>query len=238
MSVDLPVGLFDAQMAELAESGRVIQLDQAVDLLSTPAHPRFDATTAVDPPVVVTFDDGTADLVEFATPILERHGVPASLFLVTDYVDRRLSFRSEGLAVSWSEVADLSSSDMWTIESHTHSHVLLDRIADDQVAGELDRSIELIGEHTGRRPQHFAYPKAVPGTPVADAAVRERFRSAALGGTRINRPDRTDLYRLSRSSIQRGDAMTWFRHKATGGMRIEGDLRRALDRVRYLRSST
>ena len=238
MTIDLPLGLFEEQMAELADSGRVITLDHAVDLL-TANEPGLVEEYRVKPaPVVVTFDDGTSDLAELATPVLQRHDLPATLYLVTDYVDRRLSFRADGLALSWSEVSDLAGCGSWTIESHTHSHVLLDRIADEDVDDELDRSIDLIGEHTGRAPKHFAYPKAVAGTAAADHAVRQRFRSAALGGTRINAFDSTDPFRVNRSSIQIGDAMKWFRHKAAGGMRAEGDLRRLVDRVRYSRSRT
>jgi peptidoglycan/xylan/chitin deacetylase (PgdA/CDA1 family) len=232
MTVDLPTPLFDEQMAELAQSQRVVTLDRAIDLLSDPTPPAGDGVDPADP-VVVTFDDGTTDLAEVATPILERHGVPATLYLATDYVDRRLSFRAEGLALSWAAVRDMAATGVWSMESHTHTHALLDRTPDSAVAGELDRSIELIGEHTGRPPAHFAYPKALAGTAAADRAVRERFRSAALSGTRVNPFGRTDPWRLARSSIQIGDGMTWFRHKAAGGLRTEDDLRRMLNRVRY-----
>ena len=34
--------------------------------------------------------------------------------------------------------------------------------------------------------RHFAYPKAVAGSIAADQAVRSRFASAALAGTRAN----------------------------------------------------
>ena len=232
MTVDLPAALFDEQMAELAASGRVVTLDRAIDLLSAPTAPAPDGPDPIDP-VVVTFDDGTTDLAELATPILERHGVPATLYLATDYVDRRLSFRAEGLALSWAAVTEMAASGVWAIESHTHTHALLDRAPDSAVAGELDRSIELIGEHTGRAPAHFAYPKALAGTPAADRAVRERFRSASLSGTRVNPFGRTDPWVLARSSIQIGDGMTWFRKKAAGGLRTEDDLRRVLNRLRY-----
>ena len=234
MTVDLPTPLFEEQMAELAASGRVVTLDRAIDLLTGPGEqPGSGDPGGAGDPVVLTFDDGTTDLAELATPILERHGLPATLYLATDYVDRRLSFRADGLALSWGAVTEMASTGVWSMESHTHTHALLDRTPDAQVAGELDRSIELIAEHTGRTPVHFAYPKSLAGTPAADRAVRERFRSAALSGTRINPFDRTDPWRLARSSIQIGDGMTWFRHKAAGGLRAEDDVRRVLNRVRY-----
>ena len=73
-----------------------------------------------------------------------------------------------------------------------------------EIADELDRSIELLGERAGVAAEHFAYPKALPGSPAAEAAVRERFRSAVIAGTRANLPG-ADPYRLHRSPIQPSD---------------------------------
>jgi peptidoglycan/xylan/chitin deacetylase (PgdA/CDA1 family) len=42
--------------------------------------------------VLVTFDDGYRDNFDRALPILLRHGVPATFFIATDYVDRRIPF--------------------------------------------------------------------------------------------------------------------------------------------------
>jgi hypothetical protein len=83
-SVDLPVEQFDDQMAELAASERVVTLDHAVEILSG----RAAAPTLRPDPVVITFDDGTADLADLATPVLERHRIPATLYLATDFIDR------------------------------------------------------------------------------------------------------------------------------------------------------
>lgn len=40
--------------------------------------------------VVITVDDGYRDFYDYAFPILHRHGVPATLFATTGFVDRRL----------------------------------------------------------------------------------------------------------------------------------------------------
>jgi peptidoglycan/xylan/chitin deacetylase (PgdA/CDA1 family) len=124
------------------------------------------------------------------------------------------------------------------VGSHTHNHALLDRLADSEVDDELDRSRELIAHHLGRPADHFAYPKAVEPSPYADRAVRARFRSAALGGTRANIYGRTDVHRLARSPVQCSDGMRWFRHKVTGGLGFEDDLRRIINGRRYAEATT
>ncbi len=101
------------------------------------------------------------------------------------------------------------------------------------VAGDLDRSIELIAELTGGSPDHFAYPKALAPSAENDVLIRERFASAAVAGTRPNRAGRTDPYRLSRSPIQRSDSPRDVSHKFAGGMRLEDGVRRLVQRVTY-----
>lgn len=229
--LDLPTPVFDEQMAVLAASGRAATLGSALE--------RLAAGEAVDPaPVVVTFDDGTADFTDHALPVLERHGIPVTLYAATEFIDEGLPFPDDGTPLSWGALVDAASTGLVDVGSHTHRHRLLDRLAANEVAEELDRSIDLIGDHLGRPPLDFAYPKAIPGSPVADAAVRARFRSAALAGTRANPWGRTDPYALARSPVQRGDGMRWFTRKLDGGMAAEDSLRRVLNRRRYAGATT
>jgi peptidoglycan/xylan/chitin deacetylase (PgdA/CDA1 family) len=234
LAVDLPTALFDEQMAMLAKSGRVTTLDAALDTLGAD----HDAAGPAVDPVVVTFDDGTADFADTALPVLARHGVPALLYVATDFIETGRPFPNDGQPLSWAALADAMSTGLVTVGSHTHTHALLDRLTDRAVHDELDRSITCISEQLGVAPAHFAYPKAVAPSPIADRAVRARFRSAALAGTRPNRYGRTDPHRLARSPIQTADGMRWFTQKLSGGMALEDALRRVANRARYAGATT
>jgi peptidoglycan/xylan/chitin deacetylase (PgdA/CDA1 family) len=233
VDVDMPVELFHEQMAEIAASGRAASLDNALAALADAEPPEHD-------PVVITFDDGTADIVEHALPVLVRHHVPATVYLATDFVDRGVDFPDDGRPLSWAAVREAVSTDLVTIGSHTHRHLLLDRLPPQEVNTELARSVELIGEHTGTDARHFAYPKGEGGIlgGIADLAVRRHFESAAVADLRVNPYGTTDPYRLSRSPIQTSDGMRWFRKKLGGGMRLEGTLRKVLNQRRYAGSTT
>jgi peptidoglycan/xylan/chitin deacetylase (PgdA/CDA1 family) len=235
LEFDMPVDMFEAQAEALAASRRVAPLGDALARLAAPAD---GADCNRGDLVVVTFDDGTADFVDRALPILERYRLPVTLYAATSFIDEGRDFPDEGHPVSWQGLVDACATGLVDVGSHTHGHTLLDRLPPAEVASELDRSIELIGEHLGHPPHDFAYPKAVPGSATADREVRQRFRSAALAGTRPNPFAGTDPYRLARSPIQRSDGMRWFERKMGGGMAMEDALRRALNRWRYAGATT
>jgi peptidoglycan/xylan/chitin deacetylase (PgdA/CDA1 family) len=74
----LTVDRFRAQMEFLARHYRVVPLEQV----------RAAASAGRRPPIVLTFDDGYANNLSVAAPILAEFGFPATIFLATDYVGR------------------------------------------------------------------------------------------------------------------------------------------------------
>jgi peptidoglycan/xylan/chitin deacetylase (PgdA/CDA1 family) len=232
VSVDLPRGLFADQVAHLAERYAPLSLDDAIRCLEAGAPPRGK------PPVVITFDDGTADFVDEALPVLVDHAVPACLYVATDHVERGLPFPDDGQPASWAGLAEAVSTGLVTIGSHTHTHLLLDRADGPSAVAELDRSVDLIGERLGVEAHHFAYPKALLGSPDAEAEVRARFVTAAVAGSRPNPWGSTDLHRLWRTPVQVTDGMRWFARKARGGLRLEDALRERVNRRRYSEAVT
>jgi len=231
IEVDLPLDLFQRQMELLAERCHLVTLADGLQIASATPPSR-------EPLVAVTFDDGTADFDELAVPVLARVGVPVTLYAATSFIDSGTEYPEGGRPTSWAALRDSMTTGVVSVGSHTHSHALLDRLPPPEVADELDRSIELIGEHLGVAPLDFAYPKAVLGSPAAEAAVRARFRSAAIAGTRANVIGSADPYRLSRSPVQVSDGMRWFARKVRGGMALEDTLRRRLNRRRYAGTTT
>lgn len=70
---------FDTHMARLKSVFNVLPLIEAVARLKTGTLPARAAS--------ITFDDGYADNVTTALPILQRHGLPATFFIATAYLD-------------------------------------------------------------------------------------------------------------------------------------------------------
>ncbi len=70
--------VFEKQMVFLKKHYRIADLSELGKL-------EFDSDDKRDI-VVITFDDGYRNNYTYAFPILKKHGIPATIFLVTDYV--------------------------------------------------------------------------------------------------------------------------------------------------------
>ncbi|MDB5407864.1 MAG: polysaccharide deacetylase [Rhodospirillales bacterium] len=66
---------FGEHLAVLADARRVVRLGQIAD--------RLDSGDLGDDAVAITFDDGYADNLHAAKPLLERHSMPATVFVTT-----------------------------------------------------------------------------------------------------------------------------------------------------------
>ncbi len=224
LEVDLEPSVFAEQMDFLRTARRTVSIERALDDL---AHPTGS------PSVVVTFDDGTADFVEHALPVLVASNVPATYYVATDFIEGQRSFPDNGTPMTWAGLAEAVSTGLVTVGSHTHSHAVMDKLTVESAETELRRSAELIEDRLGVTVDHFAYPKGVLGGIEVEKVVARRFRSAALAGGATNSYGSTNPFRLERSPVQRADGMGYFRAKVDGGLRLEGLLRNRLNRRRY-----
>ncbi len=71
---------FEDHLRYLTAEHSVISLDEAVEHIS-------ENTTLPPNPVVITIDDGYSDAYHTAFPLLKKYSVPATLFVITDFLD-------------------------------------------------------------------------------------------------------------------------------------------------------
>lgn len=209
--LDLDVATFERQLAMLADHD-VVSLDAALD--------RLEAGTA-KPSVVLTFDDGFADVYRNAWPLLRERRIPFTIYLASAYMGTVMQWEGAtatgepGRGLSWDQIRQMVDSGLCTLGNHTHRHVRPEALTTD----ELDECTAEIYARTGRKPKHFTYPWGIP-VPAMEDALRARFRSASTGEVGRNLPGQ-DLMRLNRVPVRRTDPEDFFRAKLTGDLRAE-----------------
>ena len=140
---DLAVSEFEAQLDAL-DGHDVVSLDEAMD--------RLDAGDR-SPGVVLTFDDGFADVHANAWPLLRERGLPFTLYLATGYVGATMHWdgstaKAAGPALTWDQVEEMAASGLCTVANHTHMHVRPERLSE----AELDACDAEVEQRLGVRP--------------------------------------------------------------------------------------
>ncbi len=156
------------------------------------------------PGVLLTFDDGFANNVTHALPLLEEHGAPAVFFVSTQHVvdpkdwlpaTRRAAEQYPGKlpavlardlfdGMSESELATAAASPLVTIGSHTVSHPFLTRCSDEALEFELEESKRFLEDASGQAVELFAYPTGAYDRRVAEAVRAAGYRAAFVEESR------------------------------------------------------
>lgn len=138
--------------------------------------------TGADDVFAVTFDDGYRSALRLAAPLLERLGVPATMFAVVSYADagRVGDARREDVeALSWDELRDLAARG-WEIGSHTVSHPRLTGLGPEDLDRELRESKARIEAELGAPCPSLAYPYGDHDDRVVAAAAAAGYEHACV----------------------------------------------------------
>lgn len=167
----LPVRHFARQMAWLKRMGyRPLGLDDYLEQRMPPGRS-----------VVITIDDGYADSLSLAYPILSRYGFPATLFVVTGSVGDSNRWDSgssltERRLLGWSGLEEWSGHGMG-IGAHTRTHVPLDRLTREQVYFQVAGSRDDLAQRLNVPVSAFAYPYG-----QYDETVRQVVEGSGFAG--------------------------------------------------------
>jgi peptidoglycan/xylan/chitin deacetylase (PgdA/CDA1 family) len=113
--------------------------------------------------VAITFDDGFKNILHHAVPVLQHHGFPATVFLVTGYCGKDNSWPGQPVSVhrrpllDWSEIRQMSALGI-AFGAHTRTHPDLRRLGDTAGEEEMLSSKTAIEHALGRPVCSFAYP--------------------------------------------------------------------------------
>jgi peptidoglycan/xylan/chitin deacetylase (PgdA/CDA1 family) len=172
--------------------------------------------------VALTFDDGYADNVRFALPVLAELGFGATVFVIvgrvgTDDIHRR-EWLASGLPVeeyrylSWEELGTLHECGV-EIGAHTMSHALLDEVPLAAQRYEIDESRRVIERGLGVQVQSFCYPAGRSTAETLQLIHELGFRQACITPWRAGLLRRGCWGTIPRVGIYRHDTMMSMRLK-------------------------
>jgi glycosyltransferase involved in cell wall biosynthesis/peptidoglycan/xylan/chitin deacetylase (PgdA/CDA1 family) len=202
----LPARRFARQLRWLRRRGyTVLGLDEYV-------RHRLEHTLPPPRSVVITLDDAYADNAELAHPLLRRHGLTATIFVVSRRMGG-LNDWSPGAEVqgrrlmSWEQATELRR-DGVELGAHTRTHASLPGLAPSELADEIAGSRRDLEERLGPI-RHFAYPYGKLDDDAVRAVEEAGFASACSVEEGRNSPG-TPALLLRRVEIHGTDSLLRF----------------------------
>ncbi len=219
--ISVSPAVFRAQVRWLAESP--IQVLSLEDLVG--ASPEDDA-------VALTFDDGFVNFGTVAAPVLQEHRLPATLFVVANYVGKDNQWnwkKGPGIPVlpllDWAALGRCAEAGV-DIGGHTLNHPNLCGLPAERMREELADAAATISRETGRPPRSVAYPYGAH-TPEVARMAQDTYRLGVTTELRALDPaddplrlPRLDMYyfrahgRLESWGTRRFDRRLWIRRQA------------------------
>jgi peptidoglycan/xylan/chitin deacetylase (PgdA/CDA1 family) len=198
------------------------QLDMLIDMGYSSMHLKsfFDAQAPesglMARSVVITFDDGGLDLLQYAVPELNRRALTATFFVpvgkLGGYNDWETSMGWPKVPIMDEEAVSYLSENGFEIGSHGLNHIDLSRCSREQAESELRHSREFMEDRLGISVRFFAYPYGGYPSDYADLCRS----SAYMGACGISSPFKyavQDPYALRRVLVHTGDSPLRFRLK-------------------------
>ncbi|MBV6493861.1 MAG: hypothetical protein LDLANPLL_01885 [Turneriella sp.] len=159
-------------------------------------------------PVVLTFDDGNNDFVNYAEAPMKKYGYKGVLFIYPTYI---MAKPRKKRALTWDEIRRLGK-EGHAVESHTMWHPNLSTMTDDEQRAQFRDSKKALDKHAGVNVKHLAYPFGVHTSKSAELLRETGYTSAYTtfnGGNQRGE----DPYLLRRFLIVKSDQGKIFAQK-------------------------
>ena len=198
---------FEDQLRELKSKHRVVTLSEAL--------------SSEDSTVVITFDDGYLDNFQEAVPLLQKFGLPAIIYLTSDFVDQKASHprykTNDRLHMDWSEVRELQAEGLISFGSHTCTHPMLSELSDADSRAEIIDSKHRLEDKLGAQLKSFAYPNGNYGQREVELVEQAGYLHAVTVKPGVNRGG-VDNFQLRRTEVTDRDSEEEFAAKLDGAL--------------------
>jgi peptidoglycan/xylan/chitin deacetylase (PgdA/CDA1 family) len=184
--------VFEGQMAYLAKAGyRALSLDELFAFIKGDLDLKQKA-------VVITFDDGWLDNFIYAFPVLEKYKLRATMFIVTDWVEKS-SEKFDGIAtfiptneeskalvrkgeaqkvvLTWELIGKMTDSGLFDFFSHTKRHLFCNQLSEPELLAELRESKRILEERLGRPCPYLCWPDGMYSDTAISIARKTGYKA-------------------------------------------------------------
>jgi peptidoglycan/xylan/chitin deacetylase (PgdA/CDA1 family) len=163
------------------------------------------AGTLPEHPVLLTFDDGYANLLPNVHPLLRRLNWPYTVFLVSEKIGKTNEWvAAEGYAptplLSWDEIRQMQADGGVDFQAHTATHRHLNQLSEAEVHAELAQSKEVLEQRLQSAMTTLCYPYGHYDERVVTLARETGYQMAVTTEFGRARPG-DDPLRLPRISV-------------------------------------
>ncbi|MCV6604010.1 MAG: polysaccharide deacetylase family protein, partial [Porticoccaceae bacterium] len=211
--------MFERQLRWLSENGYQFVTMSAL------ARPESLPAKAV----ALTFDDGFADNLIHADPILEKYNACATLYLVQDRHERDWSTSKKAhhnsgelmreAKLDDDQVRQMLASGRWELGGHTITHANLSKLDDEQKWQEIHASKQALEQQFETRLSSFAYPFGIFDQRDVELAEAAGFDTAVTTEEGICQTPAQHRFILQRIKISGKDNWLAFRLRMRTGVR-------------------
>lgn len=169
-NLNVPPEIFEKQILYMIKKGyQTIFLDELMDGLK--GNRKLPAK-----PIVITFDDGYAELYHVLFPLMKAKNFKATVFVIANFLDS-----SDYL--TWRQLKEMASNNLLEIGNHTLSHSLLtDAYGEGFIRNQIISAQKIINERTGRPIKVFSHTLENPNEMTLKVLSQEKYSAAVLSG--------------------------------------------------------
>lgn len=116
----------------------------------------LETSESVENKVILTFDDGYYNNLQYLIPLLEKHQLKATIFIPTEFIQNSMNTK-ERVYMNFNEIKSLNPN-LIEIAMHSHSHRNFSQLSLEESENDLLKNIEILEQNEITFTKVLAYP--------------------------------------------------------------------------------
>ncbi|MNU18855.1 Polysaccharide deacetylase [compost metagenome] len=177
----------------------------------------LETSKSVENKIILTFDDGYYNNLQYLIPLLEKHQLKATIFIPTEFIQNNLN-GEERVYMNFDEIKSLNP-DLVEIALHSHSHRNFSQMTLSEAEGDLLKNIEILEQNEINFTKVLAYPygKFPKEKEFFKMLDKIGIESAMRIGNNVASYPFKKRFEVNRIDIKYGDSLKTFKWKLKFG---------------------